>query len=117
MSKAQNPSPASSSTPPPHPITRLGDLWIAGRHRLLCAKSDDTNAIDRLKEATTGPVIIDPPWPIGNALITSEVLGAQCYALVADAQAIDEAIDSWQRFTHQKAVHGDTGIPFGGTSS
>ena len=111
MSKAQPPTPASN------PITHLDDLWIAGRHRLLCAKTDDTHAIDRLIGDTTRPTIVNPPWPIANTLIASEVLGAHCYALVSDAQAIDEAIDRWQRFTGQKAIHSETGLAFGDTSS
>ena len=117
MPKAKTPSPASSSTLLSNPITQLDDLWIAGRHRLLCAKSDDTAAMNRLKGDTERPVIVDPPWPIGNTLIASEVLGAHCYALVADAQAIDKAIDRWQRFTGQKAIQSETGIAFGDTAS
>ncbi|MBU6430134.1 MAG: ParB/RepB/Spo0J family partition protein, partial [Cyanobacteria bacterium REEB65] len=34
--------------PPVDPLTRLGDLWILGRHRLLCADSTDPTAVARL---------------------------------------------------------------------
>src|SRR5262249_58982580 len=39
---------------PPHssgaPVTRTGDLWVLGNHRLLCADARDDAAYDRLLE-------------------------------------------------------------------
>ena len=115
MPQDSTPSPASSS--PHDPITCPGDLWTAGRHRLMCANADDTNAIDRLMGATTEPMIVEPPWPVANTLIACEVLGSHCYAVVTDAQAIDTAIKRWQHFTGQQVTHADTGAAFEEPSS
>ena len=78
-------------------------------------QANDTDAIARLKGDI--PIIVAPPWPVANTVIASEVLGAHCYAVVADAQAIDDAIDRWQHFSGQQARHADTGIAFGDTAS
>jgi DNA modification methylase len=34
--------------PPEEPVTRPGDLWILGKHRLLCGDSGSTEDVDRL---------------------------------------------------------------------
>ena len=108
---------SKNATPTPHTITRPGDLWTVGRHRLVCAKADDTKAIARLMAGVSGPTIVDPPWPLANTVIASDILGAHCYAVVADAQAIDTAIERWQTFTGQQATHADTGLAFDDTPS
>lgn len=51
--------------PPPRPVSRPGDLWILGRHRLLCEKSEDPKAVDRLlKGAKVHLVNTDPPYNV-----------------------------------------------------
>ncbi len=51
--------------PPDEPVTQRGDLWVLGRHRLLCGDSASAEDVDRL----LGGVVIDlvntdPPYNV-----------------------------------------------------
>jgi DNA modification methylase len=51
--------------PPVEPITRPGDLWLLGKHRLLCG--DSTNAADvarLLNKARPHLMVCDPPYGV-----------------------------------------------------
>jgi DNA modification methylase len=51
--------------PPDNPITRPGDLWILGNHRLLCADSVKPEDVDRLLDgAKIHLVNTDPPYNV-----------------------------------------------------
>lgn len=50
---------------PSDPITKQGDLWLLGRHRLLCG--DSTNALDvarLLGDAMPSLMVTDPPYGV-----------------------------------------------------
>jgi len=52
--------------PPVNPITKPGDLWILGEHRLLCGDSTKAEDVERLMAgAKAGGVVTDPPYGIG----------------------------------------------------
>jgi hypothetical protein len=54
-------------------VTRTGDLWLLGRHRLLCGNALETSAYDRLLGAERAQVVItDPPY---NVPIAGHVSG------------------------------------------
>jgi site-specific DNA-methyltransferase (adenine-specific) len=49
--------------PPVDPITKPGDLWILGEHRLLCGDSTKPEDVDRLMGAeTANSCVTDPPY-------------------------------------------------------
>lgn len=48
--------------PPPEPITKLGDVWILGNHRLMCGDSTSIDAVDKLMPETANMVFTDPPY-------------------------------------------------------
>jgi DNA modification methylase len=51
--------------PPDEPITRPGDLWLLGEHRLLCGDSSKPEDVDRLLEgAAIDLVNTDPPYNV-----------------------------------------------------
>ena len=51
--------------PPKEPITKPGDLWILGRHRLLCGDSTDQTVIAKLMENQLADMIFtDPPYNV-----------------------------------------------------
>jgi DNA modification methylase len=51
--------------PPVDPITKPGDLWLLGDHRLLCGDSTKAQDVERLMAgAKAGMVFTDPPYGI-----------------------------------------------------
>jgi DNA modification methylase len=49
--------------PPEEPITKPGDLWILGNHRLLCGDSTDVLAVERLMDGKKADMVFtDPPY-------------------------------------------------------
>jgi len=48
---------------PAEPVTKLGDLWILGDHRLLCGDSTDVLAVERLMDGQKADMVFtDPPY-------------------------------------------------------
>ena len=51
--------------PPDEPITRPGDLWILGEHRLLCGDAGKTEDVDRLLDGNPIHLVnTDPPYNV-----------------------------------------------------
>ena len=51
--------------PPPDPITKPGDLWTLGRHRLLCGDSTSESDVGRLMNGKTAEMLFtDPPYGV-----------------------------------------------------
>src|SRR6516225_9200727 len=51
--------------PPDEPITKAGDLWLLGNHRLLCGDSGKAEDVDRLLDgAPIHMVNTDPPYGV-----------------------------------------------------
>ena len=51
--------------PPKLPITKSGDLWLLGKHRLLCGDSGNPESIALLMDGQTGVLMAtDPPYGI-----------------------------------------------------
>jgi len=51
--------------PPDKPITQPGDLWVLGKHRLLCADAGKAEDVDRLLDgAAVHLVNTDPPYGV-----------------------------------------------------
>jgi DNA modification methylase len=51
--------------PPPEPITKLGDVWILGNHRLMCGDSTSIDAVDKLMESQRSDMVFtDPPYNV-----------------------------------------------------
>lgn len=48
--------------PPPEPITKPGDIWVMGKHRLMCGDSTSIDAVDKLMPETADMAFTDPPY-------------------------------------------------------
>jgi DNA modification methylase len=53
--------------PPPEPITKLGDVWILGNHRLMCGDSTSIDAVEKLvNNVNIDLCYTDPPYGINE---------------------------------------------------
>jgi hypothetical protein len=51
---------------PVQPVTVEGDVWLLGRHRLMCGDSTSIDAVDKLMAGSVpNALITDPPYGIG----------------------------------------------------
>ena len=51
--------------PPKEPITKPGDLWILGRHRLLCGDATKKEDVERLMDGKKADMVFtDPPYGV-----------------------------------------------------
>lgn len=58
-----NTDPDDVPEPPEEPVTKLGDLWVLGDHRLLCGDSTDVLAVQRLMDGKKADMVFtDPPY-------------------------------------------------------
>jgi len=76
--------------PPDDPVTRPGDLWVLGDHRLLCGDSSDAAAVDRLLGgAPIHLVNTDPPYNVKVEPRSNNAIAAGLSSFPAAKSAID----------------------------
>ena len=52
---------------PEAPVTVLGDVWLLGKHRLMCGDSTSIDAVEKLMDGQkANAVITDPPYNLGK---------------------------------------------------
>ena len=72
---------------PAVPVTVEGDVWLLGRHRLMCGDSTSIDAVERLMEGRKADMVFtDPPYNIGseNKGIAADVSKAHKDLMAAD---------------------------------
>ena len=53
---------------PEAPVTVLGDVWLLGKHRLLCGDSTSIDAVEKLMDGQKADMVFtDPPFNVGVA--------------------------------------------------
>lgn len=51
---------------PDEPVTKLGDVWLLGNHRLMCGDSTSIDLVDSLLEGRKAQMVhTDPPYGVG----------------------------------------------------
>ena len=61
--------------PPADPITKPGDLWILGDHRLLCGDSTKAEDVERLMAGAKADIVVsDPPYGVSYVGKTKDAL-------------------------------------------
>lgn len=54
-------APAVQATP----VTKLGDVWVMGKHRLMCGDSTSMEAVERLMDGRKADMVLtDPPYGV-----------------------------------------------------
>jgi len=62
--------PDEAPEPPADPITKPGDLWVLGNHRLLCGDSTKAEDVERLMDGEKADMVFTDP-PYGMSLDTN----------------------------------------------
>ena len=84
------------------PVSKLGDVWVLGKHRVMCGDSTSIDAVETLMDgATVDMVFTDPPYGISIVSSGGKVGGDSLaktgtYAPVAGDDTIDVAIEAIQ---------------------
>jgi len=78
---------------PEEPVTKPGDLWVLGNHRLLCGDSTDVLAVERLMDGQKANMVFtDPPYGFNytkksdGASIAND--GSEFEQVIADALSL-----------------------------
>ena len=78
--------PEDVPEPPAEPVTRLGDLWLLGNHRLVCGDAADPAAYARLLEGRPADLLLTgPPYNVAYAGKTAAALTVANDDMDADA--------------------------------
>jgi 16S rRNA G966 N2-methylase RsmD len=86
---------------PLDPVTRLGDIWTLGRHRLMCGDSTSVDAVQKLtKAAKVDMVFTDPPYGIkhsgkGIGDVAGGVAAANNFGEIFGDQDVTAAVDAF----------------------
>lgn len=92
------------------PVTKPGDVWLLGKHRLMCGDSTSIDAVDTLMDGGKADMVFtDPPYGIsivkGNKVGGDKAFGkvggdkvvkANTYAPIAGDDTIEVAIEAIQ---------------------
>ena len=50
---------------PKNPVTRTGDLWVLGKHRIVCGDSTNQETVERLLDGAKPDLMVtDPPYGV-----------------------------------------------------
>jgi len=84
---------------PEEPTTRLGDVWILGRHRLMCGDSGSIDAVDTLMDGGKADMVFtDPPYGIN--------IGSQSQGKGGGvAKKIDYGVNEWDKSIPYEAIN------------
>jgi DNA modification methylase len=78
--------------PPATPVTKLGDVWLLGKHRLMCGDSTSIDAVEKLLNgAVIDLVHTDPPYGINEKGDRSKRKGANSLSDGVKYQDFDDS--------------------------
>jgi DNA modification methylase len=82
---------------PEEPVTKLGDVWILGNHRLMCGDSTSIDAVDQLMQSDKASLIVtDPPWNVAYGTnLANNAQGYKKREIMNDNFKTDE---QWESF-------------------
>ena len=92
--------PENTPEPPANPVTVLGDVWVMGKHRLMCGDSTSIDAVSTLMAGEEADILLtDPPYNVAYQGKTADAL-----TIENDSMGNDE----FRKFLRDAFVAADT---------
>jgi ParB-like chromosome segregation protein Spo0J len=80
--------------PPEEPVTKLGDVWLLGKHRVMCGDSTSVDAVDKLMKSVRADLCFtSPPYALGKSAALSGNKNISKRGVAYDEHQDDS--DSW----------------------
>jgi hypothetical protein len=93
IKQQESSSNSEDSDLPEEAVSKNGDLWIIGKHRILCGDSSDESNVNRLLEnLTVGCILTDPPYGINLETDYSAGGGKNYKRVMNDDKPFDASI-------------------------
>ena len=78
---------------PDEPVTKKGDVWLLGKHRLMCGDSTSIDAVDKLMDGQKADMVFtDPPYGIDYSGGRTQVVKAKTYGRIENDTLQGEAL-------------------------
>jgi DNA modification methylase len=88
--------PDATPEPPVEPVTRLGDVWVCGQHRVMCGSATlETDIAVLMQGASPDLIHTDPPYGM-NAVTKSSVLRERYKTDIKGDDNADTAKDAFR---------------------
>lgn len=96
--------PDDAPEPPADPVSQLGDVWLLGRHRLVCGDSTDALVVGQaLAGVTPHLMVTDPPYGVeydagwrNNAARNSPGMGNRAIGAGAVGKVLNDERADWR---------------------
>jgi DNA modification methylase len=98
---------------PETPVTVLGDVWVMGKHRVMCGDSCLPNDVARLMEGKLADMLFtDPPWNVNyGAVDQGDAQGCKVRTIINDHMTPDKWAAFVGGFTEQFRAATKPGAP------
>jgi DNA modification methylase len=107
------PDPADEIPPPADPgasVTKPGDLWVCGQHRLYCGDALDPDSYGALLRGDPADIVFtDPPYNVRVAGHVSQRSDAREFAMASGELSSEEFVDFLQTMSGHIAANVENG--------
>lgn len=98
--------PDAVPEPPDEPVTRRGDIWVLGNHRLMCGDSGSVEDLDRLLDGATIQLVnTDPPYNVKVEPRSNNAIAAGLSSFGEPGITHHQGFDLARRPTVAQATH------------
>lgn len=98
--------PDDTPEPPINPVSRVGDVWLLGKHRIICGDSTDADTVAKVLNGVEPHLMVtdppygvnyDPKWRNGVKRADGSLVGAKATGIVENDDQADWS-EAWALF-------------------